>query len=629
MITDPEGRRVPLPSFREFVPVRRFLDVIAVSPDGSTLAYVSNDGGQYNLWLRSLGGDGEPRQVTSFADRSVRSVAWSPDGAGLAFSADRDGDEQFQVFVVDRDGAAPRRLTHSDGSQFQLSSGAFTPDGRCLAYAGNDRDRSVQDVIVHDVVTGEVVRVEPRPGFLAFAVATSPDGRWLLGMEARSNTDMDVFVADLRDPALPKRVITPHDGEEVNMPVGWLADSSGILLITNAGREFRALACVGLDGTVVTIEEPGWDVEDAALSRDGSTLVWVVNESGTSKLWARRDAASGLDGDATLVGVPTGVLRNIALSPDGSALVGLFGTGARPHELVHIDLGRAVSGRVQATSTAVDSVTVMTDSRPPAQAQVSAVDPVHVSFPTHDGRTVPAWLYRANGDGRRPVVLSIHGGPEAQEKAEYMYSGLYQYLLSRGIGILAPNVRGSTGYGVSYQKLIHRDWGGAELGDFEHAVAYVRSLDWVDPARIGVFGGSFGGFAALSCVARLPELFAAGVSIVGPSNLVTLVRSVPPTWRPIMSTWVGDPDADFDFLMSRSPITYADQIVSPLMVVQGANDPRVAKAESDQIVEALEARGIPVRYDVYTDEGHGFTKRENEIKALGDVGEFLVTHLVD
>ena len=260
-------------------------------------------------------------------------------------------------------------------------------------------------------------------------------------------------------------------------------------------------------------------------------------------------------------------------------------------------------------------------------AATATAEPALVRFPTHDGRQVPAWLYRPDGDGPHGVVLSVHGGPEAQERASYNYSGLYQYLVSCGIGVLAPNVRGSTGYGREYQRLILRDWGGGELRDLEAAARFLRSLDWVDPARIGVFGGSFGGFATLSCLSRLPEYWACGVSVVGPSNLVTLAKSVPPTWRPRMAAWVGDPDTEAEFLLSRSPITYADAIRAPLFVIQGANDPRVVKAESDQIVDALRARGVEVRYDVYDDEGHGFRKREHELKAFEDTSEFLMRYI--
>jgi dipeptidyl aminopeptidase/acylaminoacyl peptidase len=254
-----------------------------------------------------------------------------------------------------------------------------------------------------------------------------------------------------------------------------------------------------------------------------------------------------------------------------------------------------------------------------------------VRFATWDGRQIPAFLYRPAGASAAdpvPVVLSIHGGPEAQERPTYAYAGFYQYLLSRGIAILAPNIRGSTGYGKSYQRLIHRDWSGGDRLDFEAAVKYLHGLDWVDRDRIAVYGGSYGGFATLTCVSRLPDYWAAAVDIVGPANLVTFTKAVPPTWRRFMALWVGDPETEEEFLLERSPITYVDQIKTPLFVIQGAKDPRVVKAESDQIVAELRERGVPVRYDVYEDEGHGFTKRENELKAMGDVAAFLEEHLL-
>ncbi|WP_343418261.1 prolyl oligopeptidase family serine peptidase [Candidatus Flexifilum breve] len=238
-------------------------------------------------------------------------------------------------------------------------------------------------------------------------------------------------------------------------------------------------------------------------------------------------------------------------------------------------------------------------------------------------------MYRPQGEGQFPVVLSIHGGPEAQERARYNYNGLYQYLLSRGFGVLAPNIRGSTGYGITYQKLIHRDWGGDELKDIEHAAIYLRSLDWVDSNRIAVYGGSFGGFATLSAITRLPDYWALAVDLVGPANLVTFAKAVPPHWRATMKEWVGDPEEDFDMLMARSPITYVDQIKVPLLVIQGAKDPRVVKAESDQMVERIKQNGGDVRYFVDENEGHGTTRRENTIKWYRMIVDYIEEYLLD
>jgi len=226
-------------------------------------------------------------------------------------------------------------------------------------------------------------------------------------------------------------------------------------------------------------------------------------------------------------------------------------------------------------------------------------------------------------------VLSIHGGPEAQEQATYSYNGLYQYWLNQGLGVLAPNIRGSTGYGISYQKLIHRDFGGSDLKDIEYAAKYLQSLDWVDKNRVAIFGGSYGGFAVLSALTRLPEYWAVGVDIVGPSNLVTFTKNVPSFWKPIMKEWVGDPEEDRDMLMERSPITYVDHVRAPLLVIQGANDPRVVKSESDQMVERIRKNGGDVRYYIDEEEGHGATRRENLLVWLKLVAGYLDEQLLD
>jgi len=597
--------------FHAFVPKQRFQPTLSLSPDGTRLAYSSNASGQFNLWVRPVDG-GPARQLTGYTDHAVRIVAWSPDGSAVAFTADHHGDEQYQIYLVPAAGGEPRRLSPTDGRQHELAIVPFTPDGGTLVYAGNDRDPSVQDVLVHGLTTGAVGRVESTPGEMMFPWAVSPDGRWVLTLGARSNNDSTCYLTDLTDPDLKTTAITPRvDEQAMYYPGPWLADSSGCYLRTDAGGETTALVRYDLGTDLIEpVHRLDWDVEDVAVSADGGTLAWVVNVDGVSRLYARRGGVA-----VDVPEVPQGVITGLTVSADGSTAAFQFNAATRPTELAVVDLGAAGQFRY------------LTDTRPPGLAKVEPVQPELIRFPTHDGRRIPAWLYRPGGDGPFPVVLSIHGGPEWQERPTYAYAGLYQYLLTQGIGVLAPNVRGSTGYGKTYQRLILRDFGGAELGDFEHAVRYLRELDWVRPDRIAVFGGSYGGFATLSCVSRLPSLFAAGVSVVGPSNLVTFARSVPPTWRPVISRWVGDPETEADFLMSRSPITYADAIVAPLFIIQGAKDPRVAQAESDQIVEKLRSRGVDVRYDVYPDEGHGFTSKANEQRALSDIAGFLCSQL--
>lgn len=595
--------------FADYVPLRRFQPTLALSPDGRAVACSANDSGQYNLWVRPVDG-GPARQLTHYTDQAVRGVAFSPDGSTIAFEADEHGDEQNQIHVVPAAGGEARRLTTATGRQHWLADRPFAPDGATLVYDANDRDPAVQDVVLHDLATGATRRVESTPGLLLHGGSVSPDGRLLLVTGMRSNTDSTCHLVDLADPALALRPVTAHDGEAVHVAGPWAADSSSFLVRTDAGAEFTHVVRRDAHGDGSAVElSPEWDVEHVVTSADGRVTAWVVNVDGASELHVTRDGEP-----VAVPELPAGVVTAPTLSADGSTLAFLHASAAQPTDLVVVEL---TTGELRR----------LTDSRPPGLTAVEPVRPELIRYPTHDGRQIPAWLYRPAGDGPFPVVLSIHGGPESQERPGYAYSGLYQCLLAHGVGVLAPNVRGSSGHGKTYQRLIHHDWGGAELGDFEHAVRHLRTLDWVRPDRIGVFGGSFGGFATLSCVSRLPSLWAAGVSIVGPSNLVTFARSVPPTWRPIMAKWIGDVDTEADFLMERSPITYADDIVAPLFVIQGAKDPRVAQAESDQIVEKLRARGVDVRYDVYPDEGHGFTKRENELRAMSDVAEFLLSRL--
>src|SRR5581483_9329526 len=280
---------------------------------------------------------------------------------------------------------------------------------------------------------------------------------------------------------------------------------------------------------------------------------------------------------------------------------------------------------IYVVDTATGESTRVTDSNiglPPAETMV---EPELVSYASWDGLDIPAWLYRAPGDGPQPVVLYIHGGPESQERAGY--KPFAQYLCSRGINVLATNIRGSTGYGKTYQRMIHRRWGDVDRKDWEAAVEWLRSQDWADGDRIGVAGGSYGGFAVLTCLSRLPDLFAVGVDIFGPSNLVTLTETAPPTWRRMFRDWIGDPEDDRDMLIAASPLTYADQIKAPLLVIQGAKDYRVVQAESDQLVARLRELGTPVEYEVFEDEGHGFTKYANELRAWRLAVDFLERHL--
>jgi dipeptidyl aminopeptidase/acylaminoacyl peptidase len=597
-----------MPDFLDFVPVERFRQCLALSPDGTTVAYSSNAGGAFDLWTIPIAG-GKARRVTNLQDRAVWQIAWMPDGSKLFFTADHNGDEQYRIYQVSLEGGEPEEISSGPDCQRVLADAPFGDEGRYLFYGANDRDRTVQDVVIRDLAGGTERRIVPPDGVIFTPARPSPDGRWLLVAGVRSNTDVAAYLVDLTDSGADPRCVTAEHGAALFVLGPWEPDSSAFYVCTDVWGEFTSIGRYSLrDADLARITEDEWDVE--LLEAAGDTLVWSSNQGGRSVLHATKKGVP-----VALPETPQGVIDTFVITPDGRQIVLEIDSAIRPSEIGVLDT--------------VGGFRYLTDTRPPAMHVVTPVDPELITYSSADGRRVHTLVYRPHTPGPHPVLLSIHGGPEAQERPEYAYSGLYQYLLGQGIAIFAPNIAGSTGYGLSYQKLIYRDWGGVDLEDLDHAVRHIQVTSELDADRIAVMGGSYGGFATLSCLSRLPYKWAAGVSFCGPTNLVTLAQACPPTWKTMVAAVLGDPDTDADHLTRRSPITYADAITAPLLIVQGARDPRVPRNESDQIVDRLRERGVQVRYDIYPDEGHGFTSRENELKAYGDIAQFLLEHLND
>jgi dipeptidyl aminopeptidase/acylaminoacyl peptidase len=593
-----------LAPFEQFMAYRRFSAGLEFSADGQSVYFVSNMSGQFNLWRVSIDG-GWPTQLTAFIDDTVRTVGVSPGDGSVVFSADHDGDEFHQIYLVDANGGWAEKITDDSQVQHFVGAGSFSPNGSKLAYAANARKPTDMEIWVRDLESGEVRPVFGE-GLFSFPGGWSPDGTKLLAIDLRSNSDTSIHVIDLESGDAPEA--TPHKEEGIYTPGPWKPDGSGFYFLSDEGREFRGIAFYDLaSGSYEWVETPEHDVEEIAASDDGRVFAWLVNEDGYDRL-KLRDMETGRDLPAP--DLPdgarphlTGFQPPIALSADGSHAAVILAGPRRPPDVYVVD-------------TATGAARAVTESWIGGGFAEDELVPVELtSYPSFDGRQIPAWLYRPRDtDGRVPVVVAIHGGPEAQERP--VYSPVYQYLVSRGIAVLATNIRGSTGYGKSYQRLIQRDWGGGDMKDWEHAAKWLRAQDWVEPDRLGVWGGSYGGFAVLTCVTRLPEYWAAAVDIFGPSNLITFAKAVPPTWRRMMKKFVGDPDEDAELLRERSPLTYIENVQTPLLVIQGANDPRVVKSESDQLVEKLRSLGRTVEYIVFEDEGHGFTKRKNELATM-------------
>lgn len=595
------------PTFDQYFAFRLFQHTLAFSADGTRVLFSSNISGQFNLWSVPVEG-GWPEQLTAFTDHTVRNLAVRPQDGTIVFAADHDGDEFHQLHAIRPEQGWPEAWTDAPQVQHLLGARPWSPDGMELAFAANARTPSDMEIWIRNGAEARPVFGE---GMYAFPGEWSPDGSSLLAVEARSNTDLSLHLIDVEHGGA--RELTPHEGDVKYAPGPWSRDGSGFYLLCDQDREFIGLGFYDLSlGRIRWLETPDRDVDELAGSVDGGLLAWVENDEG----WARvrvRDLDTGelLPEPRLPPGCAHVFGTALTFSPDGSRFALIWEQPRRPPEIwvVETRTGRARQ---------------VTDSRIGSIDDKHLFDPELVSVPAGE-RMIPAWLYRPANDGPCPVVLAIHGGPEAQERPQY--KPLYQYLVSRGVAVLAPNIRGSTGYGRSYQKLIHRDWGRGDLEDFATLADWLAEQEWADAERLGLFGGSYGGFAVLTCATRLPERWAAAVDIFGPSNLVTFARAVPPTWRRMMKALVGDPDEDEEMLLERSPLTYIESLRVPLLVIQGANDPRVVQAESDQLVERLRELGREVEYLVLEDEGHGFTRKANELRVYRLAADWLERRL--
>jgi dipeptidyl aminopeptidase/acylaminoacyl peptidase len=606
--------------------IERYLNVrsahgASVGPDGECISFLMDTTGVPQVWTLSTPG-GWPEQRTFFDDR-VTFASWSPERPELIVGRDRGGDEKETLYRLDvTDGSITDLTEHPDAKHW---FGGWSPDGDRFAFASNRRDRSVFDVYVQDrMATGaDAERVFEGDGWFSVA-GWSPDGDRLLLTESHSSFDQDVYVLDVATGS--RRHLTPHEGAVRHRSVNWGPDGEHVYLVTDRDSDTLHLSRIDLatdefvpveaagDDTLVSDE---WNVDGVALDPESRRLVYSRNVEGYTELAAGELVAPGRLDHFPTPDLPDAVAGGVSFGPDGDRFAL---TVTRSDDTANVYVVDVTSGETERWTRA-STAGIPRDS---------FVAPELVRYPSFDGLEVPAFFSLPEtdtGHGETPVVVDVHGGPESQRRPSF--GRVKQYLLSRGYAVFEPNVRGSTGYGKAYTHLDDVEKRMDSVADLKAGVDWLHDHPAVDPDRIAVMGASYGGFMTLAALTAYPDVWAAGVDIVGIANFVTFLENTGDWRRELREAEYGSLATDRELLESISPINRVEDIAAPLFVLHGENDPRVPVSEAHRIVEGAREAGVPVRELVFEDEGHGFTKLENRVEAYSAIAEFLDTHLAE
>ncbi len=565
------------------------------SPDGRRISFLTDITGVPQVWEVPAEG-GWPDQLT-FHEERVMGARYSPADDALVFSMDIGGNERAQIFLLKSSAGEERDLTREPDAIHYF--GGFSPDGGRIAYTATRRNGTDFDVYVQDL-DGEPEMVWEVSGYHGVA-DWGPDGSYLIVARYRSNLDNELYRLDLTTGEAT--LLTPHEDEALFSNVNVTPDGSGAYLATDRDGDFSRLAHLDfstLDLRYLTPDD--WDVESVELSGDGRYLLASRNVEGYSDFMLFNGSGRRMP-DLEL---PGGVLGDFEFSPDSGKLAYTMAGPDRNTDVWVVDLPDGEPRRLTRSSTA--GIPRSTFRRPRV-----------VHYPSFDDREIPALFYEPEGSsGNAPVIVNVHGGPESQSRP--LFAPVTQYLLHRGYAVFSPNVRGSTGYGKNYTHLDDVELRMDSVRDLAHAAHWLRGAGH---EQVAVMGGSYGGFMVLAALTEYPELWSAGVDIVGIANMVTFLENTGSYRRALREPEYGSLEKNRKFLESISPIHKAEDITAPLMVIHGKNDPRVPVGEAEQIVERVKKNGGAVEYLLYEDEGHGLAKLKNRLDAYPKIAAFL------
>jgi dipeptidyl aminopeptidase/acylaminoacyl peptidase len=590
-----------------------------LAPDGTQLAWIAPNRGVLNVWLAPIssqaGVDWDAAQVvTDDTDRGIRQFAWAHDGRHLLYLQDVGGDENWRLHDVDLSTMDHRDLTPFEGVQTQLiATEKDFPDEILIGL--NKDNPQLHDVYRVDLQTGELTKQLTNPGFIGMVADSQLTVR--AALHPQLDGSMVLVVRDSADTEEWRPLVTiPAEDALTTDPVGFSADGTSLLVISSVSAEAAGLTRIDLrtGSSEVLAADPEADISGVRVNPDTREPQIVTVRKARSEYRVL---------DPSVAGHLTAIR---ALHPGDPVFA-----DADDADRVWLIAFTNDAGPVAfyAYDTATGAGSFLFEHQPELSAyELAPMEPF--SYQARDGLTINGYVTFPAGVDRidLPAVLLVHGGPWARDI--WGFDPQAQWLANRGYLCIQVNFRGSAGYGKAFLNAGDREWGNKMQDDLSDAVAHAIGRGWADPARIAIAGGSYGGYAALAGAAFTPDLYCCAVDIVGPSNLITLIETLPPYWAPIIAQFhnrVGDPVTDRDFLWSRSPLSRADQIRTPLLIAQGANDPRVKQAESEQIVAALEQAGIEHEYMLFLDESHGFAKPENSLRFFAAADKFLSRHL--
>jgi dipeptidyl aminopeptidase/acylaminoacyl peptidase len=584
------------------------------SPEGKQIVFVSNLSGRNNLWTVPAEG-GWPLQLT-VSDQRQTAPAWSPDGKWIAYQSDFDGDEQWDIFLVSPKSGMVVNLTNT--REIAEEDPTWSPDGRYLAYMVKPKTSSVFEIDIYDTLMRKVQHLTsntPKDQMNTGPV-WSKDGKWIAYTQHEAKgTNSNVLVAEVA--TSQSTLLTPHDGEQLYSVSAFAPDGKSLLITSNATNGYENAGLLDIASKKIRwLTHDKWEINAVDFSSDGKQVSWTANVDGNTDIFIH-DLVSG---KSTSLPLPKGLNeltgKSSSFSKDGS-------------RVLYYHNGPTAAGDLWTYRAADRKSQQVTHSMLAGVRSEDMVEPFLVHYPSKDGKwTISAFVYMPYNLPRRPespAIVYIHGGPTAQTVNSF--NRFVQFMVNNGYIVIAPNYRGSTGYGKEFQQANLFDMGGGDLQDVLSAAEWIQKTGYVDPKKLIVMGGSYGGYLSMMAVTKAPEVWAAGVPIVPFVNYFTEIENEDPVLREMDLATMGDPVTNKALYEDRSPIFFVDKIKAPLLLLAGGNDPRCPKSEAQQVVDAVKKNGGIAEYKVYENEGHGFARVENQIDAYKRVADFLRAHV--